>query len=156
MLKLPVLKQQSNALLTKQSIENFHFHYLEHGVKRLVLQMDLRTIAIFIVHLSLKYRHRQHQLEQLHALTEEIDKEVIIAGDFNTFWGSRELTLFLSATQLKSANLLNAPSHPSHAPLRQIDFILHSAGIRIDNFYIPDVRLSDHSPLVCDFSCILS
>ncbi len=155
-LKLPVLKQQSNALLTKQSIENFHFHYLEHGVKRLVLQMDLRTIAIFIVHLSLKYRHRQHQLEQLHALTEEIDKEVIIAGDFNTFWGSRELTLFLSATQLKSANLLNAPSHPSHAPLRQIDFILHSAGIRIDNFYIPDVRLSDHSPLVCDFSCILS
>ena len=154
--RLPVLKQQSNALLTKQSIENFHFHYFEHGVKRLVLQMDLRTIAIFIVHLSLKYRHRQHQLEQLHALTEEIDKEVIIAGDFNTFWGSRELNLFLSATQLKSANLLNAPSHPSHAPLRQIDFILHSAGIRIDNFYIPDVRLSDHSPLVCDFSCILS
>lgn len=153
--KLPVLKQQSNALMTKQSIEKFHFHYLEYGVKRLVLQMDLRTIAIFIVHLSLKYRHRQHQLEQLHSLTEEIDKEVIIAGDFNTFWGSRELKLFLSATQLKSANLLNTPSHPSHAPLRQIDFILHSAGIRIDNFYIPDVRLSDHSPLVCDFSCIL-
>lgn len=154
--RLPVLKQQSNALLTKQGIENFHFHYFEHGVKRLVLQTDLRTIAIFIVHLSLKYRHRQHQLEQLHALTEDIDKEVIIAGDFNTFWGDRELNLFLSATRLKSANLLNAPSHPSHAPQRQIDFILHSAGIRIDNFYIPDVRLSDHSPLVCDFSCILN
>ncbi|MGW8194680.1 MAG: endonuclease/exonuclease/phosphatase family protein [Desulforhopalus sp.] len=154
--RLPLLRQQSNALLTRQGIEDYHFHYFDHGVKRLVLQTDLRAVAIFIVHLSLKFRHRQHQLEQLHALTEKIDKEVIIAGDFNTFWGSRELNLFLSATRLKSANLLNAPSHPSHAPLRQIDFILHSAGIRIDNFYIPDVRLSDHSPLVCDFSCILN
>jgi endonuclease/exonuclease/phosphatase family metal-dependent hydrolase len=155
-LRVPVLKQQSNALLARQGIEDYRFHYFEQGVKRLVLQTDLRAIAIFIVHLSLKFRHRQNQLEQLHALTQDIDKEVIIAGDFNTFWGSRELNLFLSATGLKSANLFNAPSHPSHAPQRQIDFILHSAGIRIDNFYIPDVRLSDHSPLICDFSCILN
>jgi len=155
-LAVPVLKQQSNALLTRQGIENFHFHYFEQGVKKLVIQTDLRAIAIFIVHLSLKYRHRQNQLEQLHALTQETDKEVIIAGDFNTFWGSRELNLFLSATGLHNANLVNAASHPSHAPMRQIDFILHSSGIRIDNFYIPDVRLSDHSPLVCDFSCALT
>ncbi len=152
--KVPVLKQQSNALLTKQSIEDFRFHYFEQGVKRLVIQTNLKTIAIFIVHLSLKYRHRQNQLEQLHALTRYTDKEVIIAGDFNTFWGSRELNLFLAATGLKNANLTNVPSHPSHAPLRQIDFILYSPGIRIDNFYIPDIRLSDHSPLICDFSFI--
>jgi endonuclease/exonuclease/phosphatase family metal-dependent hydrolase len=153
-LKVPVLKQQSNALLTKQGVEDHRFHYFQQGVKRLVIQTDLRAIAIFIVHLSLKYRHRQNQLEQLQVLTQDTDKEVIIAGDFNTFWGSRELNLFLLATGLKSANLSDAPSHPSHAPQRQIDFILHSPGIRIDNFYIPDIRLSDHSPLICDFSCI--
>ena len=155
-LMVPVLKQQSNALLTRQGIEEYRFHYFEQGVKRLIIQTDLEAIAIFIVHLSLKYRHRQNQLERLHSLIEETDKEVIIAGDFNTFWGSRELSLFLAATGLKNANIANAPSHPSHSPHRQIDFILHSSGIRIDNFYIPDVRLSDHSPLVCDFSCILS
>ncbi len=154
--KVPVLRDQCNALLTKQNIEDYRFHYFEQGVKRLVIQTNLRAISIFIVHLSLKYRHRQNQLEQLHALTRDIDKEVIIAGDFNTFWGSRELSLFLAAAGLKNANLSNAPSHPSHAPLRQIDFILHSPGIRIDNFYIPEVRLSDHSPLVCDFSCVLT
>lgn len=151
---VPVLKQQSNALLTKQSVENFRFHYFDQGVKQLIIQTDLQSIAIFIVHLSLKYRHRQNQLEQLHTLIKDTEKEVIIAGDFNTFWGSRELNLFLAATGLENANLTNVPSHPSHAPLRQIDFILHSTGIRIDNFYIPDVRLSDHSPLICDFSCI--
>lgn len=155
-MKVPVLRQQCNALLTKQNIEDVHFHYFEQGMKRLVIQTDLRAIAIFIVHLSLKYRHRQNQLEQLHSLIGDTDKEVIIAGDFNTFWGSRELNLFLAATGLKNANVTNAPSHPSHAPQRQIDFILHSSGIRIDTFYIPEVRLSDHSPLVCDFSCVLS
>jgi endonuclease/exonuclease/phosphatase (EEP) superfamily protein YafD len=81
---------------------------------------------------------------------------VIIAGDFNTFWGSKELNLFLAATGLHNANPSNAPSHPSHAPRRQIDFILHSSGIHIDNFYIPDVRLSDHAPLICDFSCVVA
>ena len=149
---IPVLNQQANALLAKEKIEQNHFHYFEQGMKRLIIQADLKKIALFIVHLSLKYRHRQNQLEFLHGLTKETDKEIIIAGDFNTFWGSRELSLFLAATGLKNANLANSPSHPSHSPQRQIDFILHSPGIRIDNFYIPDVRLSDHSPLVCDFS----
>ncbi|WP_457577790.1 endonuclease/exonuclease/phosphatase family protein [Desulfomarina sp.] len=153
---VPLLNRQSNALLTRQGIVSHTFHYFEQGVKRLVIQTDLQEIAIFIVHLSLKYRHRQNQLEYLHNLTLKTDKELIIAGDFNTFWGSGELSLFLAATGLKNANVTNAPSHPSHAPQRQIDFILHSEGIRIDNFYIPDVRLSDHSPLVCDFSCIES
>lgn len=154
--KVPVLKQQANAILTRQGIENYQCHYFEQGVKRLVIQTDTRTVAIFLVHLSLKYRHRQNQLEHLHSLIQETEKEVILAGDFNTFWGSRELNLFLAATDLKNANSANMPSHPSDAPHRQIDFILHSSGLRIDNFYIPDVRLSDHSPLVCDFSCILT
>ena len=153
---VPLLNRQSNALLTRQGIVSHTFHYFEQGVKRLVIQTDLQEIAIFIVHLSLKYRHRQNQLEYLHNLTLQTDKELIIAGDFNTFWGSGELSLFLAATGLKNANVTNAPSHPSHAPQRQIDFILHSGGIRIDNFYIPDIRFSDHSPLVCDFSCIES
>ncbi len=154
--KVPVLRRQSNAILTKQNIEDYRFHYFEQGMKRLIIETNFRTVAVFIVHLSLKYRHRQNQLEQLHSLIREVDKDVIIAGDFNTFWGSRELNLFLAATGLKNANGSNVPSHPSHAPQRQIDFILHSPGIRIDTFYIPEVRLSDHSPLVCDFSCMFS
>lgn len=153
---VPVLQKQANALLTKQGVSEHFFHYFNQGVKRLVIQTDLQQVAIFIVHLSLKYRHRQNQLDQLYALVRDLDKEVIITGDFNTFWGSRELNLFLAATGLNNANALGLPSHPSSHPTRQIDFILHSDGIHIDNFYIPDVRLSDHSPLVCDFSCVLS
>lgn len=150
--KVPILHHQSNALLTKKMIHGYTFHYFKEGVKRLIIKTEIDEATIFLVHLSLKYRHRQHQLEYLHALVKRTDKEVIVAGDFNTFFGNRELKLFMAASNLKSANTRNLPSHPSHSPHRQIDFILHSPGIRIDNFYIPDVRLSDHSPLVCDFS----
>lgn len=150
--RVPILNQQSNALLTKKKIHDHTFHFFKEGVKRLIIKTELENSVIFLVHLSLKFRHRQHQLEHLHHLVKKTDKEVIVAGDFNTFFGNRELKLFMAASNLSNANVMNLPSHPSSSPQRQIDFILHSPGIHIDNFYIPDVRLSDHSPLVCDFS----
>jgi endonuclease/exonuclease/phosphatase family metal-dependent hydrolase len=154
--RVPVLKLQSNALLTKEKVIHHSFHYFEEGIKRLVIQVELEKVVIFIVHLSLKYRHRQNQLEYLHQLVKDITKPFIISGDFNTFWGSRELELFLAATGLKNANTSNIPSHPSHSPHRQIDFILYSRELQVNNFQIPDVRLSDHAPLICDLSIVTS
>ena len=149
--KVPVLKQQSNALLTNRDILDSRFIYFDKGIKRLVIQVELEEIIIYIVHLSLKFRHRQHQLQKLHQLIKQVDKHVIVAGDFNTFWGSRELELFMGAANLQNANLANRPSHPSHSPQRQLDFILHSPELQANNFYIPNIYLSDHSPLVFDF-----
>ena len=154
--RVPIIRQQSNALLSRDEILDCSFHYFSQGVKRLIIKAELDQVVIFVVHLSLKYRHRQNQLGQLYNLIHDTDKEVIVAGDFNTFWGDRELKLFLAATGLENANVVNAPSHPCHAPHRQIDFVLHSHGIRIDSFFIPDIQLSDHAPLVCDFSCLAS
>jgi len=151
--KVPVLNQQSNALLTNRNILDSRFIYFDEGIKRLVIQVELDDVVIYVVHLSLKYRHRQHQLQKLHQLIKQVDKPVIVAGDFNTFWGNGELKLFLGAAHLENANRRNRPSHPSHSPQRQLDFILHSPGLRVKNFSIPKIRLSDHAPLVCDFDC---
>jgi endonuclease/exonuclease/phosphatase family metal-dependent hydrolase len=74
-----------------------------------------------------------------------------VAGDFNVFWGDRELQLFLAATGLKNANGNGQPSHPSRAPRRQLDYIFHSPEIKINDFQIPQVKFSDHTPLVCEF-----
>jgi endonuclease/exonuclease/phosphatase family metal-dependent hydrolase len=46
------------------------------------------------------------------------------------------------------------PSYPSSSPRKELDFILHSAQIRVDRFEIPDVQHSDHLPLVCDFTIL--
>lgn len=150
--KVPVLNKQSNALLTRGKVDDYHFHYFREGVKRLVIQAEFDSVIFFIVHLSLKFRHRQYQLQRLHYLIKNADKPVIVGGDFNTLWGSHELELFLAATGLQNANPYDIPSHPSHAPLRQIDFILHSKELEVNRFTIPDVQLSDHAPLICDFS----
>lgn len=149
--KVPVMNKQSNALLTKEPALNHCFHYFNEGVKRLVIQAEFESVIVFIVHLSLKFRHRQYQLNRLHKMVKNAHKPVIIGGDFNTLWGSHELDLFLAATDLNNANPANFPSHPSHAPLRQIDFILHSRELTVKNFHVPDIQLSDHFPLICDF-----
>ena len=148
---LPMLNKQGNALMTNQAIRSHRFHYLNNGVKRLVIEIELETVNIFLVHLSLRYRHRQDQLGDLHQMIAAAKKPVIVAGDFNVFRGDRELDLFKAAGHLKSANLKGQPSHPSRAPKRQLDYILHSRDIQVSQFFVPRVTYSDHVPLVCDF-----
>ena len=48
--KVPVLNKQCNALLTNQNIISKKFHYLNNGVKRLVIELELEEVTIFLVH----------------------------------------------------------------------------------------------------------
>ena len=149
--RVPVLREQGNAFITSRDIVASGFHYFEQGVKRLVIELQFEDFVIFLVHLSLHYRHRQYQLSDLHTLFTTVDKPMLVAGDFNAFWGSRELDLFMAATNLRNANTDSLPTFPSYSPRQQFDFILHSPEIRIERFEIPRVIHSDHLPLVCDF-----
>ena len=150
--KVPLLNKQGNAVLTNQEIISQKFHYFSEGVKRLVIELELEKLSIFLVHLSIKFRHRHYQLQDLHAMVKNAKKPVIVAGDFNVFWGNRELQLFLAATGLKNANSNGQPSHPSRSPRRQLDYIFHSPQIHVTDFQVPHIRLSDHTPRVCDFN----
>ena len=127
------------------------FHYFDTGIKRLIIELELSDVCVFLVHLSLKYRHRQYQLRSLHDLIRQSAKPVIVAGDFNTFWGTHEIYLFMRAAGLRSANTAGLPSFPARIPRIELDFILVSEGIEVTDFRVPDVRFSDHRPLVCDF-----
>jgi endonuclease/exonuclease/phosphatase family metal-dependent hydrolase len=149
--KLPLFNKQGNAFLTNQDIRSLRFHYFNHGFKRLVIEAELAEFTTFVVHLSLQYRHRQEQLRDLYTLVREAGKPVIVAGDFNVFRGEKELAEFLGATGLLNANAAGQPSHPSRAPRRQLDFILHSPEIEAYRFEAPRVPYSDHIPLIWDF-----
>jgi len=149
---LPILRKQGNAFLAAESVHGERFHYFDHGVKRLIIELEMQDYAIFLVHLSLQALHRRLQLRFLQELIEKTHKPVIVAGDLNTFKGTRELTHFLHVTGMQSANTKNLKSFPSWQPRRELDFILYQDGININHFEIPDVRYSDHLPLICDFS----
>ncbi len=148
---LPIIRKQGNALLASPGIHGESFHYFDTGVKRLIIELELENVSIFLVHLSLKYRHRHLQLRRLYDLIEATEKPVIVAGDFNTFWGQNEIYLFMKAAGLRSANTEGLPSYPARSPRKELDFILYQDGISVSHFEIPQVRFSDHLPLICDF-----
>jgi endonuclease/exonuclease/phosphatase family metal-dependent hydrolase len=148
---VPIIRKQGNAFLAAPRVHGETFHYFDTGIKRLIIELEMETFAVFLVHLSLKYRHRHLQLRKLYDLIEETTKPVIVAGDFNTFWGENEIYLFLRAAGLRSANTSSLPSYPSRSPRKELDFILYQEGIEVTHFDIPQVRHSDHLPLVCDF-----
>lgn len=148
---VPVVRKQANAFLAAPRVTGERFHYFDTGIKRLIIELELDEVCVFLVHLSLKFRHRQYQLRSLHDLIIRSVKPVIVAGDFNTFWGNHEIYLFMRAAGLVSANGQGLPSFPARNPRVELDFILVSKGIDVTDFRVPDVRFSDHRPIVCDF-----
>ena len=151
---LPIVRKQGNAFMAAARVHGETFHYFDTGIKRLIIELEMREFAVFLVHLSLKYRHRHLQLRHLYDLIEKTQKPVIVAGDFNTFWGENEIYLFKRAAGLKSANVDCIPTYPSRSPRKELDFILFQEGINVTNFEVPQVRYSDHLPLVCDFDVV--
>lgn len=149
--RLPVLNKQANAFLSRDVIQRETFHEFTGGFKRLVIELDLERVRLFLVHLALGFRTRHRQLTELHDLIGNSAKPCIVAGDFNIFLGPRELQLFLAATGLRSANTGQLPTYPSWRPRRELDFICHSPDIKLKRFFVPPVTLSDHLPLVGDF-----
>jgi len=147
----PVINQQGNAFVVRDGSHKEAFHYFDRGVKRLVIELETENVTYFLIHLALSSRLRHRQLGDLYDLLRTVNKPHIVAGDFNALWGEQEIRLFLAATGLKNAHSANAPTFPSWKPRRHLDFILHSPGIRIERCWTPDVRLSDHLPVVCDF-----
>lgn len=148
---LPIVRMQGNAFMAAPRMHGETFHYFDTGIKRLIIELEMKNYAIFLVHLSLKYRHRHLQLRRLYDLIQATEKPVVVAGDFNTFWGENEIYLFMKAAGLRSANVDSLPTYPSRAPRKELDFILYQDGIKVTSFDIPNIRLSDHMPLVCDF-----
>ena len=148
---LPIVRKQGNAFMAAPRVHGERFHYFDTGIKRLIIELEMDDFAIFLVHLSLKYRHRHLQLRRLYDLIQETEKPVVVAGDLNTFWGENEIYLFMKAAGLTSANVESIPTYPSRAPRKELNFVLYQEGINVTGFEIPDVRLSDHLPLVCDF-----
>jgi endonuclease/exonuclease/phosphatase family metal-dependent hydrolase len=148
---VPIVRKQANAFLAAPRVEGERFHYFDTGIKRLIIELELDRMCVFLVHLSLKFRHRHAQLRHLFELVKRSTKPVMVAGDFNTFWGEHEMALFMEATGLRSANRHRLPSYPARRPRIELDFILYSRGIEIESFEVPDVTYSDHRPLICDF-----
>ncbi len=78
---LPIVRKQGNAFMAAPRVHAEKFHYFDTGIKRLIIELEMDDYAVFLVHLSLKYRHRHQQLRRLYDLIQGIEKPVIKAAN---------------------------------------------------------------------------
>ena len=149
--KLPILRKQANAFFSKNKPEQIRNYYMPFGFKRLVLEIQLNGIRFFLLHLALQKTTRKAQLEYVKKIVSINPGPMIIGGDFNTFDGDQELDTFIRDLDLYDPNEKNLPTFPSQAPKKKLDFILCSRSIHSISFKIPEVKFSDHLPLILDF-----
>lgn len=148
---IPILRKQGNAILTKEKESNGIYHYFPGGFKKLILELDMNGLRFFLVHLSLSERVRTIQLKHISNLLATNKSPVIVAGDFNAFKGINELEEIQKRLNLINPNTYHKPTFPAWNPKHQIDFLLCSKDIKIINFDIPSIMLSDHLPIILDF-----
>ena len=149
--KVPILRKQTNSFLTPEKLRPCAFHYLPAGMKRLALEIEVRGVRFFLLHLSLRKNIRQRQLETLQKLLLPLNTPFLIGGDFNAFHGTGELKNFMNELGLSSANVAARPTFPSWNPDKQLDYILYSRGIEPVRFEVGADRASDHLPVMLEF-----
>jgi len=118
---LPIARFQSNAVLSKHEISFSEFHFMPYGIKQLIIEVKIKKLSLFIVHLSIRKMVRKKQLTYLAKIAKG-KNPLIIAGDFNTFSGQKELDELKYELQLFSANSSSEPTFPSYKPKMELDY----------------------------------
>lgn len=149
---VPILKDNSNVVFSKNKLYGSEFIYFDEGLKKLIIKTSIKTpkkVTFFIVHLALGEETRRKQLEKLSEIIRKIKTPVILAGDFNNFTGGKELDILIKGTRLQK--IKESFTFPAFHPEKIIDHILISPEIRIKKYEVLKLRLSDHRPVMVDF-----
>jgi endonuclease/exonuclease/phosphatase family metal-dependent hydrolase len=149
---IPGIKDQSNALFSKKSFCDSEFVYFKEGVKKLIIKASIKVpkkITFLIVHLALAKGSRRKQMKELVEIVKNIDTPIVLAGDFNTFSGEKELGVLIKNSRLRKVK--ESLTFPAFHPNKVLDHILVSPEIRIKNYEVLKLRLSDHLPVMVDF-----
>jgi len=148
--RIPVLRHQGNAVVTGLPLSGTCVHRLRRGIKNLVIEATFDDFVFLLVHLSVGPGARRRQILELADIAGGRSKPVLLAGDFNTFGGDRELEPLLRAG-FEKAGPARCPTFPSSRPRLGLDMVLRSTGVSVTSFSVPEVIYSDHLPVICDF-----
>lgn len=151
--RIGLISQHSNAVLSRLRPSRIEEHKLPgvipgRGVLRVCFGVGPDALHLFILHLALGRRGRLRQLSFLANLIRGYH-HVIVMGDLNCRSDSREMALLL-----KSANLCEPTpglhTFPSWRPTRQLDHILVSPSIQVENIAVLSHTYSDHLPIAME------
>ena len=144
------ISQHGNALLSRFLLSAITEHKLPglipgRGVLEVQFGAGIDALHVLILHLALGRRGRLRQIGFLAELTHDY-RHVILMGDLNSRSDSPEMAVLLENVGL----LEPAPglhTFPSWQPDRQLDHILVSPSITVEQVEVLDCTFSDHRPL---------
>ncbi len=147
--RIGLISQHSNAMLSRLRPSRIEEHKLPgmpgRGVLRVRFGKGAEALHVFILHLALGRRSRLRQMSFLADIISDY-RHVIVMGDLNCPANCKEMTLLL-----RSGNLCEPEpglyTFPSWRPVRQLDHILVSPSIRVEQVAVLEYTFSDHRPI---------
>lgn len=106
------------------------------------------ALVVIVLHLALGRRARLQQLEYLGAVIRDY-RHVVLMGDFNCGTASQEMNWLLARTPLREP-VHGLHTFPSWRPARNIDHILVSPTLGVENVEVLNQPVSDHLPIRMD------
>lgn len=109
-----------------------------------------QSLALFLVHLALGKRARQYQLDFVAELLGDYSHACVM-GDFNCTLDSPEMRALFGRTDLCAPEETHL-TFPSWRPARNIDHILTTSAVQVNNVRVVNQALSDHLPIAMEIS----
>ena len=147
--KIGMISQHGNAALSRVRPDAITEHKLPGLPGRGVLEVRLGSgpdaLHVLILHMALSRRGR---LRQIGFLAEQVSdyRHIILMGDLNCDSDSPEMAVLVDVARLREP----APglcTFPSWRPSRQLDHILVSSSIEVEQVKVLDSAFSDHLPI---------
>jgi endonuclease/exonuclease/phosphatase family metal-dependent hydrolase len=150
--KLGKFAQHSNAFLSRMRPSAIVEHKLPGLPGRGALVAEFgrgeEALAVCILHLALGRRARQRQIAYISEVLGDYAHSVVM-GDMNCGHDSDELRLLVKLANLHEPTC-ETKTFPSWRPMRNLDHILVSSGLRVEHVRVLDYTVSDHLPVSMD------
>ena len=146
---LPFFDDNCNGFFSRKNIP-FKKLYFKNGAKKLIYELKIaEDVSLILCHFSLSSPVRQKQFLEVQKIIHKRDR-VIVAGDFNIFHGTCELSQLLADCDVKLVN--HKPTFPAVHPTKMFDLFLCSKSIKITRCEVArGFHGSDHLPVILEF-----
>jgi endonuclease/exonuclease/phosphatase family metal-dependent hydrolase len=156
-LRWPMGARYGNAILSALPVNSMREHFLpskaeQRGLLETRLETPQGEIAVFCTHWGLTAEDRAAQAARVVEILKACDVPALIAGDFNETAGGAALALLRQAGLSELSP--TAPTIPSTAPDRQIDFVFGTSQWRAIRGHVVPTLASDHLPVVVELELL--
>ncbi|CEG26272.1 endonuclease/exonuclease/phosphatase family protein [Bacillus sp. B-jedd] len=151
-------RQYGTAVLSKYPIiqaENYllpSFGKEQRGLLEATVNVKGNHIRVYNTHLGLTVSQRLAQVEEINKIVSAKKTPAVLMGDLNAEPDSDEVKQLLNGANLVDAfeNRDNADTFPVENPIKRIDYIFASEGLKIFNQEVIYSTYSDHLPVIAE------